>query len=559
MTLLHFLKFAKKKMWILLLLIPISSGVEISVSYLLQVITDIATGKSQLSYGLLIAIVICYILIDTAVYFIGSYLQQTTLNQIINNVRNRLLTNLFKQNTGIGNDVQKITNDYYNDFSETVPVLRDDYLQGTFTAYKQICQLVIALTLSIMIKPTLTLIIVLLCVPGIFLPFYQQSNLRKNKQNVIHESKLATSILQDATNGLRTIQVFNIQRQLHIIFQSQNQHLLIAQNNDQLTRKKVGAISQFMNDFLYLGTWIVGIYFVLKKEISLGQLVAFSQLMIFISEPIQTASGIFSDIIGGKTAATKLDEKIQDTNVEIKTKSLQKFDSLTYQDVSFTQDNKSILKQFNLTLKAQQHYLLVGKSGSGKTTLINLPFNSKIAEGQITLNEQPINSYSLNDVFQHLGLLEQQAHIFDASLKDNLTLFNSKYSDEQCFAVLQKVGLTKYANPKALNQHIDSHSGLLSGGEKRRLALGRLLLRQTEFNLFDEPLTGVDPHTSQEISQILTNLDSGWLIVTHQYDEQLFHNADSIIILDNGGIKATGDYNDVTVNDWLHKLNLLTK
>jgi len=557
MTLLHFLKLAKRKVWILLLLIPIASGVEISVSYLLQIITDVATGKSNLSYGILIAIVICYIIVDTIVYFVGSYLQQTTLNQIINTVRNRLLTNLFKQNTGIGNDVKKITNDYFNDFSETIPVLRDDYLQETLSAYKQICQLIIALTLSIMIKPALTVIIVLLCIPGIFLPFYQQSNLRKNKQNLIHESKKATSILQDATNGLHTIQIFNIQKQLQNIFQTQNQHLLITQNNDQLTRKKISAISQFMNDFLYLGTWIVGIYFVLKKEISLGQLVAFSQLMIFISEPIQTASGIFSNIIGGKEAASKIDNKIKSDPTTVSNRNLDSFQSLEYQDVSFTEDDKSILRHINLTLNDQKHYLLVGKSGSGKTSLLNLPFNSKVIDGEIVLNDHPISDYQLNEVFQHLGILEQQAHIFDASLKDNLTLFNNEYPDEKCFVILKKVGLAKYANSKALKQTIDSQSSLLSGGEKRRLSLGRLLIRQADFNLFDEPLTGVDPRTSQEIGEILTSLKSGWLIVTHQYDEQLFHNADSIIILDNGDVKAVGKYTDVTINDCLHKLNLL--
>lgn len=538
-------------------MIPIASGIEISVSYLLQDITDAATGKGHLSYAALVTIVIIYILADAAIYFISSYLQQTTLNKIISSVRNKLMNSLLGQRTGIGQNVQSITNDYYNDFTETIDVLRDDYLQGSFIAYKQICQLIIALTLSIMIKPALTFIIVLLCIPGIFLPFYQQNNLKKNKQEVLKESKQYTSQLQDATSGLHTIQIFNIQAKLQKLFQGQNQKLLIAQNNDQLTRKKIGGISQFMNDLLYLGTWIIGIYFVMKKEISLGQLVAFSQLMIFISEPIQTASGIFGDIIGGQEAARKISTKIQPNSQADSGKELSNFQSLSYQDLSFSDHQQTILNHLNLDFETPKHYLLVGRSGSGKSTLLNLPFSNVKTTGQVLINEQPAKDFSVASLYQNLGVLEQQAHIFAASVKDNLTLFNDNYSLQQCLDVMKQVGLNKYANNESLQQPIDSLSKLFSGGEKRRLALGRLLLRHNDFNLFDEPLTGVDPRTSQEISQILTNLKSGWIIVTHQYDEKLFHNADSIIILDNGVIKATGKLNDITVAESLRDLNLL--
>lgn len=557
MLLTNFYKLARGKIWGLLVLIPIASGIEISVSYLLQAITDAATGKGRFSYAALVTIVIIYILADAAIYFISSYLQQTTLNKIINSVRNKLLNSLFSQRTGIGQNVQSITNDYYNDFTETVDVLRNDYLQGSFIAYKQICQLIIALTLSIMIKPALTFIIVLLCIPGIFLPFYQQNNLKQNKQVVLKESKLYTSQLQDVTSGLHTIQIFNIQAQLQKLFQGQNQKLLIAQNNDQLTRKKIGGISQFMNDLLYLGTWIIGIYFVMNKEISLGQLVAFSQLMIFISEPIQTASGIFGDIIGGQEAARKISKKLQPDSQTDSGEKLTSFQSLSYQDLSFEDHQQTILNHLNLDFETPKHYLLVGKSGSGKSTLLNLPFSNVKTTGQILVNEQPVQNYSIFSLYQNLGVLEQQAHIFDASVKDNLTLFNDNYSLEQCVDIMKQVGLDKYANNESLQKQINSQSKLFSGGEKRRLALGRLLLRHNGFNLFDEPLTGVDPKTSKEISHILTELKSGWIIVTHQYDEELFHNADSIVVLDNGAIKATGKLNDITVTESLQDLNLL--
>lgn len=556
MLLTHFLKLAKSKIWFLIILIPIASGIEISVSYLLQTITDVATGKSSLNYSFLVLIVIVYVLLDTAVFFATSFLTQTTLNQIISSVRNKLLVALFRQKTGVGQDIQNVTNDYYNYFTETIDVLHDDYLQGTLSAYKQIWQFVIALSLSIMIKPILSLIIVLLCVPGIFLPFYQQANLKNNKNHVLDESKQTTRQLQNDTSGLRTIQLFNLQKQFQELFQHQNQNFLIAQNNDQLTRKKIDGISQFLNDFLYLGTWIIGIYFVLQKQITLGQLVAFSQLMIFISEPIQTASGLFSSILGSREAAKQIDHKITSYPTSNPKASLTNLKSLSYQNVSYFDNGQTILDDIELDFMVPNHYVLVGKSGSGKTSLINLPLSDAKISGTIEINQHPSTDYDLSNIYDHLGLLEQQSYIFDDTLENNLTLF-SKIDNQKLFEVLNQVGLNKYADQNALNEQINSHSNLLSGGERRRLSLARLLLKQNEFNLFDEPLTGLDPKTSHDISNILTNLTSGWIVVTHQFDQQLFEKSHRIIVMDSGEITAQGKFNDKSVQTALKQLNLI--
>lgn len=549
---------SKKKAIGLLFLIPIASAIEISVSYLLQIITDTATGKGFLSYKNLVLVVFLYILVDASSYFYTSFLQQITLNQITNRIRNKLLISILHRQTGVGQNAQATTNDYYNDFNSTIEILRSDFLQGSLNFYKQICQLLIALVLSILIKPMLTFWIVLLCIPGIFLPFFRQKSLSDNKQRVIETSKQNTSRLQDILGGLRTIQLFSFQKLFFKIFHHQNSELLLAQNKDQLTRKEIDGVSQLLNDFLYLGTWVIGIYFVLKREISLGQLVAFSQLMIFISEPIQSASGLIGDILGGKEAAKKIYKKLDTANKQTKNQNLTTLKSITYQNVSYQDHQKNILNNISIQLEKNKHYLIVGKSGSGKSTLLNLPLSDVKISGNILLNKTPISQFDLADIYQHIGLLEQSSYIFDDTLRNNLSLFSTKYSNEELITVLNTIGLRNYADPTSLKIKVDAHSNSLSGGERRRIALGRLLLKSNEFNFFDEPLTGLDPKTSHEISQILNNLMSGWLTVTHQFDEELFQNANEIIILDSGQIKAQGLLSDKKIQAWLKELRLIS-
>ncbi|WP_334342000.1 ABC transporter ATP-binding protein [Companilactobacillus sp. HBUAS56275] len=553
MLLSKFFRMAKSKSILLLLLIPFASAIEISISYLLQLITDTATGKGSLSYINLVFLVIFYIVIDALVYFGSSYLGQTTLNDILSAIKNKLLSAMFQQNTGVGHDMKKVTTDYYNDFTSTTDILRSDYLQGSINCYKQICQFLIAIVLSLMIKPALSFAIILLCLPGLFLPFYRQKTLKKNKHQLITISEKYTGRLQDITNGLRTIQLFNLQKTLTDIFSRQNSELLKSQNKDQLTRKQIGGISQLLDNFLYLGTWVVGIYFVLQKSITLGQLVAFSQLMIFISEPIQSASGLIGDVLGGKEAAQKINSKINFTTERINYLSLPKLKSLDYAKVYFKDHQKNILNNISLNFDSTKHYLLVGKSGSGKSTLINLPLGHTTFEGEIFLNDHSLNHYNLADILNQINLLEQDSYLFNDSLKNNLTLYSKQFSDKELINTLNIVGLEKYASVTGLS----SHNNNFSGGEKRRITLGRLLLRNANFKILDEPLTGLDPKTAHDISKILTNLHSGWITVTHQFDEQLFEQADEIIILDNGEVKVQGGLNDFGVHSWLKKLNLI--
>lgn len=553
MLLSKFFRMTKYKSMLLLLLIPIASAIEISVSYLLQLITDTATGKGSLSYINLVFVVIIYIIVDALVYFASSYLEQTTLNDIISTIKNKLLSAMFRQSTGVGHDVKKVTTDYYNDFTSTTDILRSDYLQGSINCYKEICQFIIAIVLSLMIKPALSFVIILLCIPGLFLPFFRQKSLKENKHRLINISKKYTGRLQDITNGLRTIQLFNLQRALTNIFQNQNFKLLKNQNKDQLTRKQISGISQLLDNFLYLGTWVVGIYFVLQQSITLGQLVAFSQLMIFISEPIQSASGLIGDVLGGKEAAQKINSKINVSPEEINFLTLSKLKSLNYDNVSFSDQQKKILKDVSINFDSSKHYLLVGKSGSGKSTLINLPLSHIDFTGEILLNNHPLNRYRLIDVFEQINLLEQDSYLFNDSLKNNLTLYSNRFSNEELINTLNIIGLEKYASV----DNLSSHNNNFSGGEKRRIVLGRLLLRNANFKIFDEPLTGLDPKTAHDISKILTDLHSGWITVTHQFDEQLFEQADKIIILDNGEIKAQGFLNDSAIQTWLDKLNLI--
>jgi len=559
MLLSKYFRLAGKLTLVLLLLIPCASAIEIAVSYLLQLITDSVTGHGNLAYGVLIAIVISYILADSLTSFVEAYTEQVVLNRIIFGVRHRLMQQFLRQNTGVSHDRQQLTTHYNNTFTTTVDVLHSDYLQGSVNAYKQICQLVIALTLSVLIQPVLRLIIVLLCLPALALPFLQKRLLATNKQHILTAGEQYTHQLQDLLNGLRTVQLFHLERRLLRRFHIKNQQLLAAQNRDQLKRKQVGGLSQLLDNVLYLGTWIVGIYFVMHKAVTLGQLVAFSQLIIFIAEPIQSASGLLADIVGGREAAKSLAPALTDQSVAAAPEAPATFRTLAYQDVSLQLANQPLLQNISLTFAANQHVLVVGKSGSGKSTLLNLPLSPQTTfTGTLRLNGQDLSTLAPATVSTQIGLLEQTSYIFNDTIHQNLTLYDPKITDTQVERVLIAVGLDTYATAAGQQQVVSAQGNTLSGGEKKRLAMARLLLHPHGLTFFDEPLTGLDPRTAHDMVGLLTRPNTAaWVTITHQYDAQLFAFADEIVIVDAGRVIAQGPLQAATIQAGLTQLDLI--
>ncbi|HJE44709.1 ABC transporter transmembrane domain-containing protein [Levilactobacillus namurensis] len=549
--------YARYSVGWLLLLIPIASAIEIAVAALLQLMTDAATGHSSISYGGLVAIVGGYILVDAGMFFGCQYLTQTTLNRMMAGLRQDLLGALFRQPTGVGRDTQALTTTYYNDFTTTLPIIRQEYLQGSVDVYRALWQFLIAVGMSVMIQPWLSLLILALCLPGLGVPFLQRRRLQRRKQAVLQQNQAVTQRLQDATQGLRTIQIFNVQRQLQRLFNHQSQRLWRVQNQDQWTRKAVSGVSQLLDNVLYLGTWVGGIYFVMQQTITLGQLVAFSQLMIFISEPIQSASGLLGDLVGGRTAVRALEARLAVTPSNASQRQLAPLTQIAFNQVGYASKDVSILQGVSLTLQAQQHYVIVGKSGSGKSTLLNLPLSPGLSiAGTIQLNQHNLEEYSATSVAQRLGLLTQEVALFDDTIANNLSLYQ-EVAEPRLQAALRLVGLDRWATSEGVQQAISRQGTRLSGGERHRLAVARLWLQNKDFSFLDEPLTGLDPKTAHDLVQVFTTRwPTGWALVTHQYDATLFAAADQIIVVDAGRIVARGTQETAAVQHWLARLKL---
>lgn len=184
-------------------------------------------------------------------------------------------------------------------------------------------------------------------------------------------------------------------------------------------------------------------------------------------------------------------------------------------------DGPAVLTGVDLTLQAREHVGLVGASGVGKSTLAALLLKFLTpTTGTVSLSGTDYDRLDGDDVRRRVGLLAQDAHVFDTSILENVRLARPDAEDDEIRAALAAARLadTVDALPQGWHTMVGEHGGRLSGGERQRLALARALLARFDVLVLDEPTEHVDEATAARLVRDLlrTNADRSVLLITHR-------------------------------------------
>ena len=240
--------------------------------------------------------------------------------------------------------------------------------------------------------------------------------------------------------------------------------------------------------------------------------------------------------------------------------------AVTFSHISFfyaDDPETMILQDVDFHLKPGKVLGLLGRTGSGKSTLTKLLFRFyDPTEGAILLGNRP-NQFDLRDAKQaelrhHIGLVTQEVQLFHASVRDNLTLFDSTIADAQILAVLEDLGMTAWLEglPNGLDSPLEADTSL-SAGEAQLLAFVRVFLADPGVVIMDEASSRLDPVTEQQIERaidkLLTNRTA--IIVAHRL--ATVQRADEIMVLENGRIIEHAPRTDLANNPDSHFAQLL--
>jgi ATP-binding cassette subfamily B protein len=291
----------------------------------------------------------------------------------------------------------------------------------------------------------------------------------------------------------------------------------------------------------------VGAYLFQAGTLTLGTLYLLYAYSVLLRQPLEALTDQLRELQRAGAGIGRV-QQLYATPVEILDGQGVRFPggplSVEFDGVSFGYgEEEMVLKDITFRLQPGKVLGLLGRTGSGKTTITRLLFRLyDTASGTVRLGGKPIAEATLDDLRSHIGMVTQDVQLFDASLRDNLTLFDPSVPDDRVLAVLDDLGMAEWH--RSLSDGLDTILGAggagVSAGQAQLLAFARVFLKDPGLVILDEASSRLDPATEQLIERAVDKLLSGrtGIIIAHRLPT--VQRADEIMILDNGEVLEHG-------------------
>ena len=232
-----------------------------------------------------------------------------------------------------------------------------------------------------------------------------------------------------------------------------------------------------------------------------------------------------------------------------KTEQGLEFGNIEFKDVNFAYGKDGFeLKDINLTFKKNSLNAFVGASGCGKSTVSNLLMGFWDAdEGQILINGKDIKEYSQENISMLIGSVQQEVILFDLSIFENISIGKLNATKEEVIEAAKKARCHDFisALPNGYETRIGEMGAKLSGGEKQRISIARMILKNAPILILDEAMASVDSENERLIGEAIDDLSKDKTIITIAHHLNTIRDSDQIIVMDKGVVLDAGSHEEL--------------
>ena len=418
---------------------------------------------------------------------------------------------------------------------------------------------VFLITLSI--NPALSLIVIaflpLMFVYSLYFNRKMNRALRLSKERVAE----VNAQVEDTLAGIRVVQSFANEELEQAKFERANARFV---ESRRLEYKSEGFFYGGMTAFTQVMTVVVvvfGAVAIIQAALSLSDLITFLLYVGILIEPIQrlvnfarwyqegiTGFHRFMDMI-------ELPPAIQDPVPALEPESVHGQLELNQVSFGYRADFGAVLQDLSLKIAVGEYVALVGASGVGKTTLSALiPRFYEVSEGRICLDGIDIRDYSLRALRRNIGTVDQDVYLFGATVAENIRYGKSDAGEDEIVAAAKKAYAHEFIKelPQGYETEIGQRGIKLSAGQRQRLSIARLFLKDPPLIILDEATSALDNESERAVQQSLERLieNRSTLVIAHRLST--IRNADRILVLTPEGIREQGTHTQLMASDGVY-------
>ncbi|WP_242203659.1 ABC transporter ATP-binding protein [Aestuariivivens insulae] len=542
---------------------PVYSGIgnlkDFFKDYLAYQVNLYAENDPQKALLMVVGLIISLFLLKNIFGYLANYFMVFLRNGVVRDLRNAVyektvaLPLSYFSEQKKGDIMARVTNDVATLQYSMLPVLELIAREPLMIIFTIIMMLIISFKLTLFV-------FVFIPLSGIVISRIGKS-LKRKSDRVQKEQGTILSILEETLTGLRIIKGFNAEERFRTKFH-ESSNRFYSFSNKLLNRQNLASpTSEFLGILVIsILLWYGGQLVLVDKSLDGASFIAYIGLAYNIMVPAKAISRGLYNIKQGNAAAERIQEIIDTKNpLKDKIDAVNKPDfvkNIVFNDISFKYEKEYVLKHFSLTINKGQTIALVGQSGSGKSTIANLITRFyDVNEGSILIDGQDIRDLTTASLRGLLGIVTQDAILFNDSIKNNLKLGNDAASDEDVIDALKIANAWEFVKdlPEGIDTNIGDSGNKLSGGQKQRLSIARAVLKSPPIMVLDEATSALDTESERLVQVALENMMKNRTSIVIAHRLSTIQNADTIIVLNKGEIVEQGKHNELIAQNGVYK------
>ncbi len=512
------------------------------------------SGGAGIDFGkigqILLTLLILYI-VSAIFSFIQGFAMTNVAQKITYKIRNDVVSKInklpmkyFDKRTH-GEVLSIVTND--------IDTLGMNLNQTITEIIRTVCMLIGIMIMMLSISWEMTLIsIVILPIAGIIVKNIvgkSQKYFQKQQEYLAH----VNGQVEEVYSGLNIVKVFNAEEKTIQNFEKANKELYNSGWRSQFLSGLMYPLLNFLSNIGYVGVAVAGGYLAINGTITVGNIQSFIQYNKQFTNQIGQIAQISATLQAMVAAAERVfefleeeEEKEFDNNIQTTSKLK---GNVEFKHVHFGYDkNRTIINDFNSSIKEGQKIAIVGPTGAGKTTMVKLLMRFyDVNSGEILIDGHNIKEFNRGELRKMFGMVLQDTWLFGGTVKENIKYGKEDATDDEVIRAAKAAHVHHFIKtlPNGYNSVLNEDSSNVSAGQKQLLTIARVILADPKILILDEATSSIDTRTEIQIQKAMDNLMKGRtsFIIAHRLST--IKNADLILVMDHGDIVEQGKHEEL--------------